>query len=109
MFAAFVHVTGFALTRGTPARFDSSNMNFRRFCADCGTPLTYEREDYVSLTLGSLDRPDLAHPERQVEDSEKHPGFDALRDLPGLPDDIIPRADAWKAQVVSNQHPDHDT
>ena len=48
-------------TRGAPATFQSSSLGRRGFCASCGTPLTYEPADapYLSVTIGSLDDPDL--------------------------------------------------
>ena len=48
-------------TKGVPATFQSSSLGARGFCADCGTPLTYTPTDapYLSVTLGSLDDPDL--------------------------------------------------
>ena len=44
-------------TRGEPKRFRSSNVVQRGFCADCGTPLTYEAPDGVALAAGAFDDP----------------------------------------------------
>lgn len=109
MFAALVRTEGLEWTRGVPGRFDSSNLNWRRFCKDCGTPLTYEFEGHAEVTIGSLDRPDLAVPEVQVNTEGKHPGFDRLPGLPGSAPKDRASAEAWNAKVISNQHPDHDT
>ena len=51
-----------AWTRGEPARFKSSSVATRGFCAACGTPLTFEYDDAarVSVTIGSLDDPEAA-------------------------------------------------
>ena len=38
-------------TRGAPKRFASSNFVKRGFCGDCGTPLTYEAPDGLSLAV----------------------------------------------------------
>ena len=48
-------------TKGAPAIFDSSTKAERGFCRDCGTPLTfaYKGQPYISVTLGSLDDPEL--------------------------------------------------
>jgi hypothetical protein len=47
--------------RGRPAIFESSTKAERGFCRDCGTPLTfaYKGQPYISVTLGSLDDPEL--------------------------------------------------
>ena len=50
---------------GQPKEYRSSAAVRRSFCARCGTPLTYWHEgwpDDVSLTIGSLDNPELAPP-----------------------------------------------
>jgi hypothetical protein len=48
-------------TKGRPKTFASSSVAERGFCVDCGTPLTYGPRDlpYLSVTIGSLDDPDL--------------------------------------------------
>lgn len=40
-----------------PDRYDSSPIARRGFCAQCGTPLTYEAHDhdFMDLTVGSFD------------------------------------------------------
>lgn len=48
------HVTW---TRGEPKRFQSSNVARRGFCADCGTPLTYEAPDGMALAIAAFDEP----------------------------------------------------
>lgn len=54
----------FAWTRGTPAFYASSSMARRGYCAACGTPLSfaYEDADWLYVTIGSLDAPELATP-----------------------------------------------
>ncbi len=49
-------------TRGEPKRFQSSNAAARGFCAECGTPLTYEAPDGVALAIGAFDHPDEYRP-----------------------------------------------
>jgi len=58
-YAPLVSTRGAALvwTRGTPARYRSSNLVARGFCAQCGTPLTYEAPDGVALAAGAFDDP----------------------------------------------------
>jgi hypothetical protein len=55
-------------TRGEPAQFASSNLATRGFCRACGTPLTFAYNDpgaRIYVTVGSLDTPELAQPQRQ--------------------------------------------
>ncbi len=107
---AGVRAADFAWTRGKPAVYLSSPVAERGFCAACGTPLTfrYLDTDRISVTIGSLDRPDAAPP-------VVHYGVEGrlgwLRLADGLPevrteDDQPPER---LARIVSYQHPDHDT
>ena len=101
------HVTW---TRGEPKRFQSSNAARRGFCADCGTPLTFEPDNYpVEVSVAALDDPSGAPPTIQVNPNDKQPFFDALCSLPTRPDGAEPKSDAFKASLVNYQHPDHDT
>lgn len=46
-----------------------------RFCGRCGTPLFYDMPDadFINITLGSLDEPELIKPEAQSNlDSKMH-------------------------------------
>jgi len=52
-------------TVGQPAEHRSSAAVVRTFCSHCGTPLTYWHQGWpneISLTIGSLDRPELVPP-----------------------------------------------
>ena len=96
-------------TRGQLRRFQSSNKVARGFCADCGTPLTYEYGDGdVGLAIGALDRPADAAPSVQLASPAELPYFAGLAALPVHAADE-PRAAAHLASIVSYQHPDHDT
>ena len=53
-------------------------------------------------------RPSAA-PTIQVNPKDKQPFFDALCSLPMRPDGAEPKQEAFKASIVSYQHPDHDT
>lgn len=100
---------GLVWTRGEPRRFQSSNKVRRGFCADCGTPLTYEYgEREVGLTIGAFDRAGEVRPDEQLASPARVPYFDELPKLPVHPTDE-PRAAAHLAGIVSYQHPDHDT
>lgn len=96
-------------TRGSPKRFRSSNKISRGFCGDCGTPLTYEYEGGIELAIGAFDDPTVAAPVVQVNPADKLPFVDTLADLPWRDDATEPAGAAFMADIVSHQHPDHDT
>ena len=97
-------------TRGTPHYFASSNKVKRGFCGNCGTPLTYEYVGApVEVAIGAFDDPGVVAPTIQVNPTDKLPFFDELCSLPSRPDVTEPEAEAYKALIVSYQHPDHDT
>ena len=50
-------------TRGAPKHFQSSNKVRRGFCAECGTPLTYEYDGGIELAIGAFDEPERAAPD----------------------------------------------
>jgi hypothetical protein len=98
-----------AWTRGEPKKFQSSNSAARGFCADCGTPLTYEAPDGVAIAIGAFDNPAAIVPKIQWGAEAELP---YARDIPDLPrqgtlDD--PNAVSFLKSLVSYQHPDHDT
>jgi hypothetical protein len=96
-------------TRNEPKRFQSSNHGYRGFCGDCGTPLTYEAPDGVALTIAAFDDPAEIAPRIQWGIEAKLPYVDTIHDLPG--EDTMADQDAasFLADLVSYQHPDHDT
>lgn len=96
-------------TRGQPARFASSNFARRGFCAACGTPLTYEAPDGIALAIGAFDHPEAIVPGVQFGVEGKLPYVDGLAALPNrhTVDDLA--AAPFLNDVVTNQHPDHDT
>lgn len=109
-YGAYVTGHGVEWTRGSPKHFASSNLARRGFCAECGTPLTYEYEGgSVELAIGALDNPALAAPVIQVNPADKQPFTDGLAILPTRPVGEDPEMEDVKARVVSYQHPDHDT
>lgn len=100
---------GLVWTRGAPRRFRSSNHVSRGFCAECGTPLTYEAPDGIALAIGAFDHPEEIAPKIQWGVEAKLPYVD---DVPHLPqEETLADQDAasFLATLVSYQHPDHDT
>ena len=68
VFAALTAVphASFRWTAGQPNFFASSTAATRGFCAACGTPLSFAYNDgrRINVTVGSLDNPELAGPNR---------------------------------------------
>lgn len=94
-----------AWTRGERKRFASSNKVERGFCADCGTPLTFEYSDkWIDVSIGSLDDPSLAVPTVQLEAGSRMAWTDSI---PGL-EHVLP-PEGYAETIQSRQHPDHDT
>jgi hypothetical protein len=110
-FMAFggVRTSDFVVTRGAIASFASSNIAERGFCAECGTPLTYQGlgSDRISVTLGSLDDPNGAKPTAQLGVESRVRWLENSLAAPEI------RTDQWLAKkkiaAVNNlQHPDHE-
>ena len=97
-------------TRGRPKIYASSSHTDRGFCGECGTPLTFHarRSGRVNFSLGSLDDPTALPPEIQIGIESRMPWFN---DLAGLNEQTTEQALPAErlAQIVSHQHPDHDT
>ena len=85
-FAALAPIrrSDFAWTRGQPASFASSSLAHRDFCARCGTPLTFRYDDSetISVTIGSLDRPQAVPPVRHYGIEGRVAWLDRIGDLP---------------------------
>ncbi|MBN6103170.1 GFA family protein [Xanthomonas sp. CFBP 8703] len=96
-------------TRGALKHFHSSNLVRRGFCADCGTPLTYEAPDGIAVAAGAFDDPAALPPRIQYGLEGKLPFVDGLHRLPSIRTEADLDAAPFLAQVVSHQHPDHDT
>ncbi|MBM9914112.1 MULTISPECIES: GFA family protein [Stenotrophomonas] len=110
-YAPLVSVRGvqFSWTRGQPRYFQSSNVVRRGFCADCGTPLTYEAPDGVAVAAGAFDQPERLPPTIQYGVERKLPFVDGLGRLPARRTEEDVAALEFLATIVSHQHPDHDT
>ena len=67
---------GFAIVRGALTQYRSSPGVMRGFCANCGSSLTYRRDDRsdeVDVTLSSLDEPAALVPEAHIWVQDKVP------------------------------------
>ena len=104
-----VHQAKLAWTRGAPKYFQSSNAARRGFCGDCGTPLSYEAPDGIGLAIAAFDRPDAIAPTIQWGIEGKLSYVDRLAALPGEETMADQGAASFLDDLVSYQHPDHDT
>lgn len=109
LFAPLVEAYDIVWTRGERSIFHSSATNWRGFCNQCGTPLSYEFDGGIEIALGALDNPDVAPPEVQVNARYRRQCFQGLADLPEKPVAAQDADEVWNRSVTSNQHPDFDT
>ena len=82
--AGGVPLDDFAWTRGEPARFLSSAIAERLFCAACGTPLgfRYLERPSMTVTIGSLDEPARVRPTKQIGVESRLPWLDEALQTP---------------------------
>ena len=104
-----VTALGLIWTRGEPKYFASSDKVKRGFCANCGTPLTFEYGGDPEVAIGALDDPEGAAPVIQLNPKNKLSFFDTLAALPMRGPQDEPKIEAFKASLTNLQHPDHDT
>lgn len=108
-FGPLVTAKGLQWTRGAPKRFQSSNKVKRGFCADCGTPLTYEFEGFgTEIAIGAFDDPAAIPPVIQVGLESRLPWFENLHRLPTRTSEEELKSHAIFSQITSHKHPDHD-
>mgnify|MGYP000241761181 CR=1 FL=1 len=102
----------FEVTRGEITKFRSSDHTDRGFCAKCGTPLTFSDADgdYVTVSIGSLDHPELFPPIDQHGVEGRYAFVNGLGQLPDRPttEEEQPELAAF-IKSTNHQHPDHDT
>ena len=96
-------------TRGSVRKFRSSNLVERGFCGDCGTPMTFEAPDGVAIAAGAFDHPAHLPPVVQFGTEGKMPFADTLHLLPGHTTEEDADVAPYILEIVSYQHPDHDT
>lgn len=97
-------------TRGATAAFQSSSVATRGFCRDCGTPMTFVWEPgYTAINAGCFDQPDMLTFTVALGSDHIHPAVPTLAEVPARPMFDTPEAERAYAEMVSYQHPDHDT
>lgn len=106
-FAPLVIAHGLRWTHGERRLFASSNISQRGFCGACGTPLSLENfdDDIVEIATGTLDEPERAPPEVQINGAYACSFANRLSTLPEPDAKMRAENEAWNAQVVSYQKP----
>ncbi|MEW5684117.1 MAG: GFA family protein [Pseudomonadota bacterium] len=103
-FGAFVTVDAAKTTwTGERGLFQSSNKIRRGFCRDCGTPLTFESDKTLDITIFSFDRAAEIEPVIQLE-PQSGPAW--VRHFEGL--EVLVAPPGYLEGITSNQHPDND-
>ena len=77
----------FKFTRGKPALYRSSSHAERRFCTRCGAQLTFQSvraPNVVDVTVGTLDQPERAQPNRHVWRTARLPWLHLDEQLPSF-------------------------
>lgn len=106
VFAPFVTARGLRWLAAEPKRFRSSNRVQRGFCAECGTPLTYERDGApTEVTIASLDDAARVPPAIQVGVESRLPWCESLSRLPPLTPEEAAATAPFFASVISYQSP----
>jgi len=75
----------FAITRGRLKAYRSSAEAIRHFCPDCGSQITFrpaENPAYISVNLGSLDRPEAIRPRMHIWCASRIEWFEVDDKLP---------------------------
>lgn len=108
-YAPLVTAYDLTWTRGAPKLFQSSNRVQRGFCAECGTPLTYDYGAEPGIAIGALDNPERAAPAVQVCFEDRQQFVESLAELPVRV--LGPETDEarFMATIQSYQHPDAET
>ena len=109
-YGPLVGAPGVRWTRGAPKYFQSSNRARRGFCADCGTPLTFEPDDGPpELAIGAFDDAAAVRPVIQHGLEARLPWLAEMDALPVRTPEETASATPYFASIRSRQHPDHDT
>lgn len=77
----------FDIIRGSPRSFSKTRGVTRRFCADCGTPISYSDEGLpgeIYIALGFLDHPENFRPQAHAYWQERLPWLEIADQLPRI-------------------------
>lgn len=109
LYAPLVTGHGINWVNREPKYFQSSSKVQRGFCEECGTPLTYDFQGTVALSIGSLDNPELVSPVLQFSAETRISFVDDIAKVPHyVSAKGAPEEDMF-SDMISYQHPDHPT
>jgi hypothetical protein len=114
-FAALVSTPKSELTwtRGTPARFRSSEHVERGFCGQCGTPLFYDplKSEDIGICIGAFDAPQSIKPISQDSIESRMPWFSEIGLIheAGTSEEIDGPERVEAVRKSNRQHPDRET
>jgi len=91
-----------------PERFASSNLVKRGFCAQCGTPLTYEAPDGLAVAIGAFDDPHQIIPSIQYGAEARVSFLDHIQDWPLISTEDDLENATFLNDIISYQHRDAD-
>ena len=94
-----VHPDDLTFTQGERKIYNSSPGVERGFCADCGTPMSYQAvrfPDYIQLYVGTFDNPEQFKPLAHVHVAEQLPWFEVADDLPRHQHSAVNSDDGWR-------------
>jgi hypothetical protein len=98
------------VTRGAMKHFRSSNKVKRRFCGDCGTPLTFEMDTGgLDISIAAFDRAAEIVPDIQYAVEDRLPWFATLHALRTRTPEETTKVAGHYTGIVNYQHPDRDT
>ncbi len=92
----------------SPTRFASSNLVNRGFCRECGTPLTYETESLIALSIAAFDKPMAIEPSIQYGIEGRIDYLDNIEKWTKNRTEDIEDAVLFLSRMQSNQWPDEN-
>jgi hypothetical protein len=98
----------FAWTRGAPSFFASSSLAQRGFCAQCGTPLSFQYHyagARIYTTIGSLDHPERVELVKQFGIESRLPWVKFCESVPAERTGESADAQEFLAKMQVNQSP----
>ena len=98
----------FRLTKGNPARFESSATWTRFFCSNCGSPIFQQApnpprdgSDLLCVLVPTLDDPEAVRPTAHIWCSSRLSYFDTRDELPRFPEgELTDPADRVPSRAV---------
>ena len=103
MALVFVPPESVEVTKGTAKTIQTSSDSVRHFCADCGSPIFFERPQAhrIALLVGTLDEPFDFKPNFHCYTESTMPWLKNL-------DDETPRFETWSADAGMVPPTDYD-